>query len=508
VLRGFVSIQEGFVGGDPAYSYVYRAILIADGQWSGLKLLWHPPGYPLLLALLSSLFGGLVNAFVIGRGVSLVAYVALTLVADRQLRAWGASASARGFAAFFLALYEGSWIIGTQPLSEGPYLLMVWGAVFLASTRTLDASLSAVLGLLFGLATLTRWEGAVAACGFLVALATLDRPTSASYGLASARAVRLLCFVFPFLIVCGWVLFDSNYLAKVLEAVRSVTTAETTGSGFLDLRRITLSLYHSLTIWLPGVVLLPFLSLATIGWYLGLRSRRTRRGVVIATWVVGAQSALVALSVMHKRTGSFLLPGVAVAGALGFVAMSRLVVPMLGRASPVWWFATILLFSTQLIRVTENLSKAQPAPVASRQGRVLRDSRVAPGRVWAFGAEPEVLAFAHWPVVSTFFEREKEMREACKAEREGAGRFVEQLRTGPWRYLTFSFDPLDSRDSELEAQPYGGFSCVPRRSTLEELIECPECFGLRRLPETSIASDDHPVFEILEDAPRDRGRGL
>lgn len=68
--------------GDAASSYAYRAVLLLDGRWSAVWATAHPPGFSLLLALISLASGGLLSPWWAGELVTLVCTGALILLAD------------------------------------------------------------------------------------------------------------------------------------------------------------------------------------------------------------------------------------------------------------------------------------------------------------------------------------------------------------------------------------------------------------------------------------------
>jgi|SRR5579875_1878718 len=92
--------------GDPSYDYSYRGLLFADGQWRAILMMWHMPGYPLLLGILAKLSGGLISTYVWGTIVSVVSYLALVFVIDRLVAPRTRWPSTRIAVASFLALYN------------------------------------------------------------------------------------------------------------------------------------------------------------------------------------------------------------------------------------------------------------------------------------------------------------------------------------------------------------------------------------------------------------------
>jgi hypothetical protein len=104
--------------GGSTYSYAYRGLLLADGQWHAAFQLWHPPGYPLLLRLLTKLSRSLISPHVWGTIVSIVCYFSLVIVIDRLVAPRAHRPSTRIAVASFLALYETLFIWATGPLTE------------------------------------------------------------------------------------------------------------------------------------------------------------------------------------------------------------------------------------------------------------------------------------------------------------------------------------------------------------------------------------------------------
>ena len=151
--------------GDPLYSYTYRGLLIADGRWEGVFLMWHPPGYPLVLGGLSAATGGGAHPYWCGVGVSLACYVGLFWVVDRLVAPRVRYAGTRIVVGSFIALYETLFLWATSPLTEPVYLLALFGAVLLLDRNRPSLSRVIASGLVLGAAFTVRLEAVAPTVG-------------------------------------------------------------------------------------------------------------------------------------------------------------------------------------------------------------------------------------------------------------------------------------------------------------------------------------------------------
>jgi 4-amino-4-deoxy-L-arabinose transferase-like glycosyltransferase len=192
---------------------------------------YHPPLYPLVLAV-PSLLGGtsilahqLVGAF-IGAGTVLV----LGLL-GRHLFGWRTGLAV----AIVAALHPNLWIADGLILPETPYALVVGGAI-LATYRLVDRPTpgrAAVLGLVLGVAALIRGEGAVFAAVLTVPLLLVSLRS-----VATMARLRLLAVtgVVALLVISPWVI-------RNLRAFEEPTLLSTNGGTTLAAANCPLT-YH------------------------------------------------------------------------------------------------------------------------------------------------------------------------------------------------------------------------------------------------------------------------
>ena len=497
VLRGALAVAQYPVTGDPVFSYVYRAVLLAHGEWRGLSLLWHPPGYPLLLAALTRLGMPWFRPYAVGVAVSLVSSVLLVLIVDRLVRSRVELPATRLVVASFVALYEGLFILAPAPLTEPPFLVLVYGAVLVLDRAGRSGGAGGagragrpqrrwtgplLAGLLLGLAATLRFEGV----GAILGLALLTALWTGGETRRSRLAAAALLLGGAFL-AAGWLLADPRYLARAAAAQRPSYTIPAASTLLGQARRAVEATYHALVVWLPETLLLPYWCLAALG--LAARWERGRarlHGLLLA--VVLPILGLVTLTVMHKRTGAFLLPAAGIWVGLGVEALALRLAATRRPGAARWLVGLAIVVNVlQVARAPVDLAR-HPTPsdpvtrvAAQLLSRALEGSPGRRVKAWAFGAEPEVYGFSGVPTVYPFFEREEGYNDAYRLHRGDPSGFVAALRSRGFEYLTFCLCPPPSSAAPAATvahQPYGDFSGQPSRRDLEALVRHAADLGL------------------------------
>src|SRR3954452_25141006 len=138
------------------YRWVGEALINGDGYTIfGQQTVHWPPGYPFALAGFFAIFGASArNALVLNSilGAATVAFVyVIALRAFGRLAAIGAAA--------LLAIFPGQILMGDVILSETLYAFLLAGFVALAAVLDRRVRSLVLLGLVAGLAALTRGEG-------------------------------------------------------------------------------------------------------------------------------------------------------------------------------------------------------------------------------------------------------------------------------------------------------------------------------------------------------------
>jgi hypothetical protein len=462
--------------GDPVFSYCYRALLLAHGHAEGLFLMWHPPGYPLLLAALVRLFGGLASPYALGVGVSLLSSAALVWIVDRlaaeRLR-WPVSRLAL---ASFLVLHEGLVWVSAAPLTEPVYLVLLYGAILLATADSIPASRALAIGLLLGIAGMIRTEALAPIAGLTLYLGARSLKSRRwSFLLVPAAALAL----------CGWVLAPMLFPADLspLSYYRNGYTIPPAAGLAANLRRAVECAYWAFTEWLPQTILLPYFALAAVGLAATWNHPRMDRLNRTLLAALLPQAVLVVLTTMHKRTGVFLIPAVALWCVCGLELLVRRVRGLTPtRRAVLFTAAAILLNALQLGRLAFFFAKRGTThdPATLQQARVLREAAASPGKVWAFGGEPEVYAFWDQPVVYPFPQRAAVYNPLYGAHAGRPGEFIAALRGAGFSYLTFSLGPQGDAPAR-EPQVYGDFSGQPLREDLRRIVAASARYGLEPL---------------------------
>ena len=477
--------------GDPVYSYAYRATLIARGDWAGVFLMWHPPGYPLVLALVTWLDRGWVSPYVAGVAVNLAAWLGLLWILDRLAVRRGCWPQTRLVIASFVAFYQGLCELQSVPLTEPLYLLILAAVVLIADRDVLGSGGGFAAGVLLGLASTLRFEGVVPTAG-LAALLGLRALRGADRAGRRRELLGVLAFVAGWAVAAGWLFSHWRYVqaCQVVQKVNFTFPPAGSWAGFPS--RAVRTAYFACTDWLPHTLLLPYWSVAVIGLAAGLKDRGQRRQDVLWLALIVPNLLLVAWTIMHKRTGSFLLPASALWFGVGFQALcSGWAVEGQRRLNAVT-AAVIVLNFVQLLRVPFQMRDDGVVrdPASFVEAQLLRRAGAEPGRIWAFNCEPEVYSFLEWPIRFPFWQAERAYFPLYGDHRGDPAGFVESLRAAGFKYLAFRSSPGPApSDGAAEPQPY---SNLPWRSDLSRLIGEPGRYRIR----------------LLGRAPCDRGRSL
>jgi hypothetical protein len=468
--------------GDPLYSYTYRAVLIAAGRWEGVFLMWHLPGYPLLLAGLTKLSGGAVHPYLAGVLVSLAAYSGLFWVVDRLVAPRVQLSATRLVVASFVALYETLFLWASSPLTEPVYLLLLYGSLALLDRESPGWGRLLGAGMLLGAATTMRLEAMVPGVSlglFLVLRALLTKPA----GFRQAARIAALMSV-GWLLLAGWLVIGHwDYLQTCRQAyVFSYTVPPAPGLKGFFLRPLE-CLYVAVTVWLPYTLLLPYWILVGAGLLHCARgpNRPTLHGPLLI--VVLPTLAAVAMTVMVKRTGSFLLPAAAIWMGLGVEVLIQHWLAQRPRLVPLAFACAIALNVGQAGRAL--LSPRDESPPRENldvvAAQLLREADAAQGEVWAFGSEPHIYALLNWPIVYPFFDRDREYNTAYTEHEAQPELFAAELRRRGFHYLVFSLAPAGPSDTPIARQPFTGHGSAPLRADLEELATHPWRAGLEEL---------------------------
>jgi hypothetical protein len=239
--------------------------------------------------------------------------------------------------------------------------------------------------------------------------------------------------------------------------------------------------YYACTAWLPYTLLLPYWILLSVGLFGSLETAGKRRVNLLLLAVVLPSLAGVTLSIMHKRTGSFLLPAAGV--WLGFGVEFLLSSTPLGApryAKAVILGLVLLLNAGQAGRLLKSLksTRQEDGPATYVQGRILRQASATPGKVWAFGGEPEVYHGWNQPILVPFRTRAQGYQWLYRDHEGSPEAFVQRLRDSEFAYLAFSVATDSGAASPVEEQMYGGYASQPRRSDLLEIIRSAPAHGL------------------------------
>lgn len=479
-LRVLVAMQQYPMGGDPLFSYSYRGLLLSRGEWEGLFLIWHPPGMPILIALGIALSGFLLSPYVIGTLIAIASFVLVVLLTDRLLQEMSLPVEARLVSVAFLCFYDLMFFSGTAPLTEMPFLAAVLGAAVLALGGRMRQRVAA--GLLLGGAGLLRSEGLVVIAGFLIWQAFVGWSSSGRSKRVRAALARVTPVTLGSAVPLALYAAAGDYFELSWPYGAAGLTVPSPTGALLDPDRVARSFYHAATEWLPRVVLLPFWLLAGLGLGAGMARPRARAVLGVLAAVVLPNLLLTSLTIMHRRTGTFLLPSVALLLALS-VAWAREQSDRGHRALLAFVRVGFWAFMTlQLVR----LPVAPPRGIGDGHGfpetiaAALRNRSCREMPVYAFGSEPEIYALSQFAVVYPFFERETWYNRIYSQNRGRPSDFVASLQGGGFGYLAFVIGRSDEGSGKgTEEQPYGGFGGNPERRDLEILIESGQDVGAR-----------------------------
>jgi hypothetical protein len=469
--RGLLAAAEWPMSGDPVFSYCYRALLIAAGDWRGVYLMWHPPGYPLLLGGLTWAGGGLIDPYWWGLAVSLASYVGTVVVVDRLVAPRAAWPGTRVVVAGFLAFYETLALWAAGPLTEPVYLFLIYAAV-LALDRDRPGPVRGLLaGLLVGVACTVRLEGAAPTVGLMAVLLAGGR----------AKAATAAGFVAGWLLGFGWLLTQVEYLSYCRHAQQAAYTIPPAQGVGGNVRRLVECAYFAVTQWLPFTLLLPYWLVLAAGLLHPADAPGRGRLHRLLLAVVVPSLLAVAATIMHKRTGSFLLPAAAVWVGLGCEVIADRLGGRPRRARLLVAAAVLAVLVADLGRTLYRLTRTPPThdPVTYVAAAALRGAE--PGPVWAFGGEPAVYAFLGRPVYYPFREQRAGYNRAYWDHVGRPDEFVSQLRAAGFRYLAFALRDEGAADGP-EPQPveyhFGG---PPARSDLTRLRDDAPRLGLTPL---------------------------
>lgn len=514
LLRITMAWLEYPMTGDPVFSYSYRALLIANGDLSGVYLMWHPPGYPLVLGTLTWLTGRVISAYTWGVLLSAGSSAALVLAIDRLLVGRVVWQPTRLVAASFLALYEGLLFVGSGPLTEPVYILLLYLAVVVADQKTLHPRHGFVVGLLIGFASTVRMEGIAVFLGMLLYIVIISHSSDRT-GTGISQTVRMVAAsVLGFAITAGWFLISTDYVERVMSGAPASFTIPTVGSAGGQLLRLVRAIYYAFVNWLPYVLLLPYWLLLSLGMVGRIREPHMRRlnGLLLA--IVIPSAIAVMLTIMHKRTGTFLLPAAAVWLALGVetvIASLRSDTAKARRWAVVG--TAIALNITQALRVPHRYFEESPRqqPVTFVQARMLIESGAAPGCVWAFGSEPELYYFWNVPIRYPYFQRSRIYNPLYANHRGHPEEFIEALRRASFSYLTFVLqaNELDRDTNTVAPQVYDRYAGTPLRADLLALAAQPNGFGLRLIDSAPVEPPWGAAYLFqIKTHESDRGRGM
>ncbi|HEX7182462.1 MAG TPA: hypothetical protein VF756_11510 [Thermoanaerobaculia bacterium] len=508
LLRLWLAWYQYPVTGDPVFSYSYRALLLAHGEPAGLFLMWHPPGYPLLLAAVAWLTLGLASPYAAGVGLSAAASAALVWIVDRLAADCVRWPVTRIAVASFVAFYEGLATVAAAPLTEPVYLALLYGAVLAATAARITTRRALAIGGLLGLAATLRLEGMAPLAGLCLYLGLRPRPSQETAETGGARPWPAVWMAVAGLAVCAWIPLAAFGAADSEASIfyRQGLTIPAAAGIAGQIRRAVECVYLALVEWLPQTILLPYFALAAVGLAATWSRPRTARLDRLLAAALLPQLALVVLTIMHKRSGAFLLPAVALWLGFGLEFLARQ-----GRASSLSRRAALfaaLAIAANLLqagRIPFFFLKRGVArdPATFQQARLLTAAGAPPGKVWAFGGEPEVYTFWGVPVVYPFPERHRGYNQTYSSHAGEPSAFVAALRAAGFSYLTFSLAPSSSEGAGEERQIYGDFAVQPRRADLATIAGSPARLGLE--PLGSLAADRGSTrvyaFRIRGDRP-------
>jgi hypothetical protein len=478
-LRWWLALAEAPGGGDPSYSYAYRAVLLLDGQWDALWLMWHPPGMPITMALISFVTWGWLTPWWAGIVVTLLSTGALVIVVDGLLRHRLTMPSLRLAAAALIGTQESLVHWARLPLTEPVFLLLLMLAVRAVDRQDVRPAALIRAGVFVGVSSVFRFEGLIAVAGLAAGAFWVTRRLASSFTVLAGGVIG-----------ASWMLVNPGYvLACVTAQGVAYTVPVAAAGGWLAFAgRVPRVIHHAFTEWLPNVLLLPYWMLAAVGAW-AQREVSGRRLNRLLLSVVGPIALAIAWSVMHKRTGAFLVPAVVVWVVLALDAWvvrgaeppRRLVMAAL---------LVCALCAMDVVRLAYAFRGAAPVTgFVQREVAILESSGVPRGEVFAFGQEPSLYGLLGWPVRFEYWNR-----RATSGARYVPGApaaFVEGLRAGGTRYLVF----VVSGD-EVTAYPHSWTGAAVRSEDLLALVREPGRYGLTPVGDGPSIEGEVHVFSL------------
>jgi hypothetical protein len=321
------------------------------------------------------------------------------------------------------------------------------------------------------------------------------------------RAVRVLAAMGPVVLgwglACGWLALFSDYMTTARRAQETAYTIPLAEGVSRNLARLVACAYHACTVWLPYTLLLPYWLVLGAGFLHPARAagRGSLHGLLLA--VVLPSLVVVSATIMHKRTGSFLLPAAAAWFGLGIEVIVERAGLQRRRFGVVAAVALALALNlTQAARVMffETGGESGPASPTYVAGGLLSRHADEVGPVWAFGGEPEVYTFWNKPILyDPWWRPDEAYAETYARNRGNPAEFVAELRRRGCRYLTFVRSVAAKSGGAGEGQPYCPEARLPLRRDLDTLVESPAANGLALLGHERLG--DRPecvyVFKIM-----------
>ncbi len=478
LLRLGVAPYLNGLGGDPVFSYSYRALLLAHGEWAGLFKMWHPPGFPVVLALLHTLTGRLISPYNCGIALNLICYVGLTILMDRKFGR-RLDPTARLFLAGALAFWETLFFWQTVPVTEPLYTLLLYGTIaILLGNEKLSKKTFFIAGVLLGIGATLRREALPAFLGMCVWV-YWDAGRS-----KKPRWQAIGSFAGGYALLSGWTFFDPMLMEHIKAQEFSYTVGAAKGL-FANVTRAIECFYRACVDWLPQVLLLPYWFFVAAGIFFHWADKRWER--VHSIFAASLLPALLAvtLTIQHKRTGLFLLPAAALYFALGADLLLR---PFEARWPKCRPFALGLLALVLIVEPMRIIWYVKKHPIVTR-GQVTRiQGEMAANfpmeKIWAFGNEPEIYVHANWPIDYPFDEREQ-YAKIYSEHRGRPDRFIKELRSRGFHYLTFTLSEPDAGKDDSHQRPYG--IVTPSTEDLNAIVGNGIVFGLKKLVQEPIA---------------------
>lgn len=355
-LTGF----DGLYGQD---SFAYFHYATGPLRHSLLRLqqpppFFWPPGYPLLVAVMSGVVGVIPLA---GQFVSVVAGAAVpaftVLLAREMVLHDGIRAKATNLPWQWVPLVAGSIVIVTGQLLQSSIVVMADTVGLAAATagawalvryqRTSQGRWLAISAAAFALAIITRWIYGLVALPFmlwaLVLVARRPRKTALVHGAAAAvvAALVLVPVLVPAisgLIAGGNASFAGDLQVYTWSPLNALQRAFTTGDGQLSYQLVN-GLYYALapaSWWYFGPVLA---ALIVPGVWAMLRRRTGFVTGLLATWAVIVYAFHAGAPWQNPRFALAYLPPLAILAAIGFAQLRS------ATDVRIRWAATLCLVS-------------------------------------------------------------------------------------------------------------------------------------------------------------------